>query len=133
MLLAFLIYLVQFLHSLKIFSLVMAILCVLYEFIRFIDLVDRSEYNFKFGPKTTWALSLFLLFLVIPSQTVSYTMAAGYVTQTIAETPQAKEIGGKVLTIINAKLDEIIADEMPKSKQDGKVSDVQPDGKDLKK
>ncbi len=151
MLLAILIYLIQFLNSLKIFTGVMAAICILAGVIyavyvdnmrsddpcRYTEKVEKGAFKPIFKRFIITVISLILVNIIIPSQTTSYTMAAAYVTQTIAETPQAKEIGGKVLTIINAKLDEIIAEELPKSAEfnikKATASDVTPDGKDLKK
>lgn len=55
--------------------------------------------------------------LALPNERTSYLMAAGYTAQTIAESPASKEIGGKVLTIINQKLDNMV-DEGVKAAQE---------------
>lgn len=49
-----------------------------------------------------------LLNSLIPTEKQGYAIAAAYATQTIAESPQAQEIGGKLLTVINQKLDNAI-------------------------
>lgn len=54
---------------------------------------------------------------LIPNQRTAYIMVAAYATQKIAQTPEARVTGDKVLTLINSKLDQLIqeADE-PKKK-----------------
>ena len=49
-------------------------------------------------------LSVSLVF--VPSKETSYTMLAAYAAQQVAENPKAEQISGKVLEIINNKLDE---------------------------
>lgn len=46
--------------------------------------------------------------VIIPNERTAYMMVAAYATQKIAETPEAKVTGDKVLTLINSKLDQLI-------------------------
>lgn len=65
-------------------------------------------------PKLWFKRSLIALFIIvfvstfIPNERTAYMMVAAYATQRIAETPEAKETGDKVLTLINGKLDQLI-------------------------
>ena len=54
------------------------------------------------------ALMSFSLANAIPNEKTAYVMVAAYATQKIAQNPATEEIGGKVLTIINQKLDSYI-------------------------
>ena len=75
------------------------------------------------GPKMWLKRCVVTLFAVgfisalIPNQRTAYIMVAAYATQKIAQTPEARVTGDKVLTLINSKLDQLIqeADE-PKKK-----------------
>ena len=55
---------------------------------------------------------------LIPTERTAYVMVAAYATQKVAESPEVRDTGDKVLTLINSKLDQLIqeADE-PKSKR----------------
>lgn len=138
MTLAFLIYLIQFLNSLKF---LVCVLGIVSGFIAFIYLImtgetnshetiqisekangsgamvsyhKRSRYfsNFKFFAIT--AASFITVSICIPSDRTAYMMAGGYVAQTIAQSPASAEIGNKILKIINVKLDTMINDELNK-------------------
>jgi hypothetical protein len=54
-------------------------------------------------------IALFLPVLV-PSEKTAYTMVGAYAAQKVAENPEVKNISGKVITIINQKLDQIVDD-----------------------
>lgn len=83
-----------------------------------------ESYGDTTKPKLWFKRCLVTLFTVglittfIPNQRTAYIMVAAYATQKIAQTPEAKVTGDKVLTLINSKLDQLIqeADE-PKSKR----------------
>ena len=144
MTLAFLIYLIQFLSSLQVVLIALAVLCLIATVILGIcwsDISTKDEFN-EDGTKRMnsrlakansylkrlrfyggTGIALVLVATLIPSERTAYMMAGGYVTQKIAESPAAAEIGNKVLTIINAKLDVMINDELdkltPKEQKDG--------------
>ena len=144
MTLAFLIYLIQFLSSLQVLLGVMAAVFLIAAMISGICWSDTStkdefkedgtrnmnarlakaqSYLKKFKTFGAIGLTLVICAILIPSQRTAYMMAGGYVTQKIAESPAAAEIGNKVLKIINAKLDVMINDELnkltPKEQKDG--------------
>jgi xanthine/uracil permease len=145
MTLAFLIYLIQFLSSLQVLFAVLASVCLATAAVLGVcwsDVSTKDEFN-EDGTKRMNArlakansylkrmrfyggigLTLVVVAILIPSQRTAYMMAGGYVTQKIAESPAAAEIGNKVLKIINAKLDVMINDELDKlthtEQKDGK-------------
>lgn len=58
----------------------------------------------------TLAVTLFCLVFFIPSERTMYVMAGAYAAQQVAENPNVQRLSGKVLTVIEGKLDEIIDD-----------------------
>lgn len=60
--------------------------------------------------KTTFIVfvSSATLLTFLPSEKTAYLMVGAYATQKIAENDKVQETGGKVLTIINQKLDEYV-------------------------
>lgn len=59
-----------------------------------------------------WACSIFVVMAIVlailPSKKTAWVMVGAYATQKVAEDPRTQEVGGKVLKIINQKLDEYI-------------------------
>lgn len=58
--------------------------------------------------------SLFTMFL-IPNERTMYVMAGAYAAQAVAENPNVQRISGKVITIIDKKLDEIVDEGVKKA------------------
>jgi Na+/H+ antiporter NhaD/arsenite permease-like protein len=54
------------------------------------------------------ALLFILVNIIIPSEKTAYTMVGAYAAQKVAENPQVRDMSGKVLTIINQKLDHYV-------------------------
>lgn len=57
---------------------------------------------------TVWTISVSLAWVAIPDKTTIYLMASTKVAEDIIKSPEVKEINGKILTIINQKLDSVI-------------------------
>lgn len=59
-----------------------------------------------------WGLPLIIVLsciqVLIPTEKTAYTMVGAYAAQKVAEDPRVKDVGGKVLTIINQKLDQYV-------------------------
>lgn len=51
-----------------------------------------------------------LMAIIIPSQKTAYMMVGAYATQKVAENPKVQDMSGKVLTIIEQRLDGYIND-----------------------
>lgn len=79
----------------------------------------NEQRNKKRAEKGVWAtnhlktafkilLTCTILLTLLPSQKTAYMMVGAYATQKIAENDKVQETGGKVLTIINQKLDEYV-------------------------
>ena len=61
--------------------------------------------------KAFWvAVAAFWVLILIPSEKTAYTMVGAYAAQKVAENEKVQQMSGKVLTIIEQKLDSIIED-----------------------
>lgn len=65
------------------------------------------------GSKWTWFVAAVTLFLstlsaVIPSTKTAYIMVGAYAAQRVAEDPKVQQISGKVVALIEQRLDEYI-------------------------
>jgi hypothetical protein len=136
MTLAFIIYLIQFLDSIKVAAIITGVAFLVLAVVYFMAWVDAgpnatvSKSNKSDGSGemlvfhaatrfmgfvkrfVSYAVIAAACAILIPSQRTAYMMAAGYVTQAIAESPAAAEIGNKVLRLINVRLDTMINDEL---------------------
>lgn len=114
MTLAFIVYLISVLESIKAFFITLSLFFAL---VAFVAVTPAMGYPSKPIKRKLLIYSLLVGFLsfgfglVIPSEKSGYAIAAAYTTQIIAESPQAQEIGGKLLKVINGKLDETIKDQ----------------------
>lgn len=68
---------------------------------------------------TVLILSL-LIRIMIPSERTAYTMVGAYAAQKIAQDPKTVQVGEKVYTLINQKLDEFIAEGIEKAEKAAK-------------
>lgn len=138
MTLAFLIYLIQFLDSLKFVSVITGVVFLLVAAAYFAGWLDASPnetltksaksdgsgemLTYNKASRYLGIVKRFISYAVIagvcailiPSQRTAYMMAGGYVTQTIAQSPAAAEMGNKVLRLINTRLDAMINEELDK-------------------
>lgn len=55
---------------------------------------------------------------LIPTERTAYIMVAAYATQKVAESPEVRDTGDKVLTLINSKLDQLILEANEPKKKD---------------
>ena len=55
---------------------------------------------------------------LIPTERTAYVMVAAYATQKVAESPEVRDTGDKVLTLINSKLDQLILEANEPKKKD---------------
>ncbi len=67
-------------------------------------------------------LIMMLISIFIPSQETSYKMVAATAAQAVYESPQAKDVGDKLLSLVNNKLEEFIKKD---SKDDNKTTNKQ--------
>lgn len=60
------------------------------------------------------AITSALIHVILPSEKVAYTMVGAYAAQKVAEDPRVQQLSGKVLKIVENKLDEYISEEAKK-------------------
>lgn len=124
--LAFIIYLIDALSSIRVLSWVALASAIIFTIFAFFAAVNEAEddNNYSDNPKYQkyrkyvtrgfWYIASVALFIaVVPDKKTSYTIFAAHVAQKMYESPESAKLQGKVLTILNKKLDEYI-DELPK-------------------
>ena len=77
------------------------------------DRVKWKEERIPGTMKLVWTSAIAAFFLTlanifIPSEKTAYTMVGAYAAQKVAEDPRVQNMSGKVLTIINKKLDHYV-------------------------
>jgi uncharacterized membrane protein len=77
------------------------------------DRVKWKEERIPGTMKLVWTSAIAAFFLTlanifIPSEKTAYTMVGAYAAQKVAEDPRVQNMSGKVLTIINQKLDHYV-------------------------
>jgi len=125
--LALLVYGISLLHKISTFFLVLTFIAVAVLIVSLIyrgaelsintwDGPDRVKWKEERIPGTmklvwTSAVVAFILTLAnifVPSEKTAYTMVGAYAAQRVAEDPRVQDMSGKVLTIINQKLDHYV-------------------------
>ena len=70
--------------------------------------INTAKYWWKCS---TIALTIVVpLLVIVPSEKTMYTMVAAYAAQKVAEDPKVQQLSGKVLLLVEGKLDGYIAD-----------------------
>ena len=112
------------------FMLVLAILVAIGNFFYWVDgydkerdagVRDRLWKCFWVGIAASWGL------ILLPSEKTAYTMVGAYAAQKVAENDKVQQMSGKVLTIIEQKLDDIIDEGIDEAKK--KLEKKEKDGK----
>lgn len=112
--LALLVYSISLLGSLGALSVLLVIATTMSLLISFITYCDHYA-NKPFWLKgINLSLSILIpsiiLLVAIPSEKTMYTMVGAYAAQKVAEDPKVQKLSGKVLNILEAKLDGYILD-----------------------
>jgi len=119
--LALLVYVISLLHGIGSFFFAIIIMCCAVTVINGIYWIDISAYSndyenklvgirnrvwkaFWVGVVCAWAL------ILLPTEKTAYTMVGAYAAQKVAENDKVQQMSGKVLTIIEQKLDSYIED-----------------------
>ena len=111
--LAILVWVISILHSITVIFGLAAFIFGFFTVISLIAWLDDSldkplfAYLRWFVPISLFCL---LMAIIIPSQKTAYMMVGAYATQRVAENPKVQDMSGKVLTIIEQKLDGYIED-----------------------
>lgn len=124
--LALLVYSISLLKGISIFFAVLLALCgitMLGNFLYWVDdygdkreagIVKRVWKAFWIGVVCCWAL------IILPSEKTAYTMVGAYAAQKVAENEKVQQLSGKVLAIIEQRLDGYISEGLDKA--EAKVS-----------
>jgi hypothetical protein len=128
--LALLVYAISLLHGIGTFFVTLIMACgavAIGNFIYWIDYSNSSEREAGVKKrlwKAFWVavISAWMLIL-LPTEKTAYTMVGAYAAQKVAENDKVQQMSGKVLTIIEQKLDSYIDDgiEEAKSKIEKKI------------
>lgn len=110
--LALLVWVISILKPINLLLVVLAVMGIFTLAINWMCWVDPHSTPFM-GSKWTWFVAAVTLFLatvsaVIPNTKTAYIMVGAYATQRIAEDPKVQQISGKVVTLIEQRLDEYI-------------------------
>ena len=119
--LALLVYGISLLHGIGTFFVSLVIICAGIALANGIYWIDISAYRDDYEKKVVgiksrvwkcfWvgAASAWMLIL-LPTEKTAYTMVGAYAAQKVAESDKVQQMSGKVLTIIEQKLDGYITD-----------------------
>ena len=116
--LALLVYGISLLHGIGAFFTCMIMLCAavgIGNFIYWIDSYSPSEEKVAGIRKRLWkafwvAIVSAWFLILLPTEKTAYTMVGAYAAQKVAENDKVQQMSGKVLTIIEQKLDAYIDD-----------------------
>lgn len=116
--LALLVYGISLLHGIGAFFTSMIMLCAavgIGNFIYWIDSYSPSEEKVAGIRKRLWkafwvAIVSAWFLILLPTEKTAYTMVGAYAAQKVAENDKVQQMSGKVLTIIEQKLDAYIDD-----------------------
>ena len=121
--LALLVYGISVLAKLNVVLLFAAIASVAYIVIQLFYWIDgysgdRTEGCLRRSWKAFWVGALALLLLVaLPNEKTAYTMVGAYAAQKVAENEKVQQMSGKVLQIIEQKLDGFIDEGLEEAKK----------------
>lgn len=118
--LALLVYAISLLHGIGTFFAVVNISCIAWivgNFIYWIDSYSPSEEKIAGIKKRMWnavwvAIAASWVLILLPTEKTAYTMVGAYAAQKVSENDKVQQMSGKVLTIIEQKLDAYIDDGM---------------------
>lgn len=110
--LAFVVYMISIVESVSTFiGFVCAFFLVVGGILSFVKGLETVPYSWKL-PITLVCFGFIFggIKAILPTERQGYIIAGAYVTQKIAENDNVQEIGGKLLQLINQKLDAALAD-----------------------
>lgn len=121
--LALLVYVISLLKGIGTFCLVILGLCAVVMVCNFFYWVDgygndRTPGCVSRAWKAFWvAVVCFWALILLPSERTAYTMVGAYAAQKVSENEKVQQMSGKVLTIIEQKLDSYIDEGLEKAKE----------------
>jgi uncharacterized membrane protein YeiB len=119
--LALLVYAISTLENFKLFLGLIMVLCGILAFVYALCTSDGWKPKEKLANYWKMAKRYALVFVclgfvqvVLPSQKTAYTMVGAYAAQRVSENEKVQQMSGKVLTIIEQKLDSYIDESVEK-------------------
>jgi hypothetical protein len=135
--LALLVYAISLLHGIGAFFAALIMLCGavgIGNFIYWIDSYSPSEAKVAGIRKRLWkafwvAIASAWFLILLPTEKTAYTMVGAYAAQKVSENDKVQAMSGKVLTIIEQKLDAYIDDGMKEAEDKLKKAEEKANGK----
>lgn len=120
--LALLVYAISLLEGLRTFLVVAAIaagMVVIGSGIATLESYNDTAAAKRWFKRSVITLAVLgFLSTLIPTERTAYIMIAAYATQKVAENPEVRDTGDKVLTLINSKLNQLILEANEPKKKD---------------
>lgn len=120
--LALLVYAISLLEGLRTFLVVAAFaagMVIIGSGIATLESYDDTAAAKRWFKRSVITLAVLgFLSTLIPTERTAYIMVAAYATQKVAENPEVRDTGDKVLTLINSKLDQLILEANEPKKKD---------------
>ena len=121
--LALLVYVISLLHGIGVFFLSLIFACGAVGVGNFIYWIDYSHDDEREAGvkrrlwKAFWvAIASAWVLILLPTEKTAYTMVGAYAAQKVAESDKVQQMSGKVLTIIEQKLDSYIDEGIDEAK-----------------
>jgi len=122
--LALLVYVISLLHGIGSFFVALILACggvAIGNFIYWIDYSNSTEREAGVKRrlwKAFWvAIASAWVLILLPTEKTAYTMVGAYAAQKVAENEKVQHMSGKVLTIIEQKLDSYIEDGLKEAEE----------------
>jgi hypothetical protein len=123
--LALLVYIISLLHGIGVFFLGLIALCVFAVIANGIYYVDYCDNGTDLAKRTIgrmwkafWvAVVAAWVLILLPNEKTAYTMVGAYAAQKVSENDKVQQMSGRVLTIIEQKLDGYIEDGINEAKK----------------
>ena len=123
--LALLVYVISLLHGIGSFFVALILACGAVgvgNFIYWIDSYSPSAEKVEGIKKRLWkafwvAVASAWVLILLPTEKTAYTMVGAYAAQKVAENEKVQQMSGKVLTIIEQKLDSYIEDGLKEAEE----------------
>ena len=134
--LALLVYAISLLHGIGVFFLALIFACGVVGIGNFIYWVDYTGDDKRTAGvksrvwKAFWvAIVSAWVLILLPTEKTAYTMVGAYAAQKVAENDKVQQMSGKVLTIIEQKLDAYIDEGMKEAEDKLKKAEEKANGK----
>ena len=122
--LALLVYAISTIGNIQAFLWIAFVVCLGMAFVLAMTMTDfnskpqEKEAYWKWAKRWVWVAAFIgLIQTVLPSEKTAYTMVGAYAAQKVAENEKVQQMSGKVLQIIEQKLDGFIEEGLEQAKK----------------